>query len=97
MLQDLLDKANLEPDTIKRYQLVYEMIKIHIEHGPFMVGVASDVPQVVLWKEDLKNVPTEQDLKTHALGGFTGPWIIPSPGTYDPETWYFVNPEAHAI
>jgi peptide/nickel transport system substrate-binding protein len=96
-LQELLDQSYLEPDAMKRYQLVYEMVKIHIESGPFMIGVVADVPTVVLCKADLKNVPTDAELKLYALGGFTGPWIIPTPGTYDPETWYFENPEAHMI
>jgi len=29
------------------------------------------------------------------LGGFVNPWIIPSPAVYDPETWYWDNPDAH--
>ena len=30
-----------------------------------------------------------------ALGGFAAPWIHPSPAVYDPETWYWQNPESH--
>jgi peptide/nickel transport system substrate-binding protein len=95
-LQLLLDQAKLEPDPMKRYKIVYDMIKIHIEDGPFMIGLAANTPQVIVFKEDVKNVPTEAELKKYALGGFTGPWIIPAPGTYDPECWYFTDPEAHA-
>jgi peptide/nickel transport system substrate-binding protein len=41
---------------------------------------------------DLKNVPMREDL---ALGGFTDPWIHPTPAVYDPESWYFENPDDH--
>jgi peptide/nickel transport system substrate-binding protein len=94
-LQQILDKAKAEPDPMQRHKYVYEMIKVHIEYGPFMIGLAANTPQVIVFKQDLKNVPLQDDLQKHALGGFTGPWIIPSPGTYDPESWYFANPEMH--
>jgi hypothetical protein len=30
-----------------------------------------------------------------ALGGFVSPWIHPTPAIYDPETYYWENPEEH--
>ena len=48
-----------------------------------------------LVKKGLMNVPTRDDLLKEGLGGFVNPWIIPSPAVYDPETWYWDNPDAH--
>ena len=31
----LYDQTKVEPDVMERHQLVWDMIKIHIEHGPF--------------------------------------------------------------
>ena len=30
-----------------------------------------------------------------ALGGFVNPWIHPTPAVYDPETWFWDNPDQH--
>jgi peptide/nickel transport system substrate-binding protein len=68
------------------------MIKIHIEHGPFFMGTVANTPRVVLAKKDLRNVPRRENL---AQGGFANPWIHPTPAVYDPETFYWENPEQH--
>ncbi|HZB96079.1 MAG TPA: hypothetical protein VE268_08970, partial [Herpetosiphonaceae bacterium] len=60
----------------------------------FYQGTVANPPAVILVKEDLKNVPKREDL---ALGGFVGPWIHPTPAVYDPESWYFDNPDAHNV
>jgi peptide/nickel transport system substrate-binding protein len=91
-LWQLYDQARLEPDAMRRHQLVWDMIKIHVEDGPFFTGTTANAPSIVLVKEDLKNVPTQEDL---ALGGFVSPWLHPTPAVYDPESWYFENPDAH--
>ncbi|MGB9752337.1 ABC transporter substrate-binding protein [Roseiflexus castenholzii] len=94
-LHELFDKSKVEPDAMKRHQLVWDMIKVHIEEGPFFTGTIANPPRIILVKKGLMNVPTRDDLLKEGLGGFVNPWIIPSPATYDPETWYWDNPEAH--
>lgn len=92
-LYEIYDQSKLEPDAMKRHSMVWDMMKIHIEDGPFFMGVVANYPRVVLVSEDLRNVPYKEDLAT---GGFVNPWIIPYPAVLDPESWYFENPEAHA-
>jgi len=92
-LWQLYDEAKKEPDALRRYAKVWEMIKIHISDGPFFMGVVANFPRVVLAHEDLANVPRRENLR---LNGFCGPWSHPNPAVYDPETWYWVNPEEHS-
>jgi peptide/nickel transport system substrate-binding protein len=92
-LWDLYDQSKVEPDAMKRYQLVWDMIKIHISDGPFMIGSVANYPQVMIVKKDLRNVPKRENL---AQGGAVNPWIHPTPAVYDPETWYWEDPTQHA-
>ena len=89
---DLYDKTKVEPDFMKRTQLVWEIIKIHVSDGPFFMGSVSNYPQVSVLKTGLKNVPRKQNL---AQGGFVNPWIHPTPAVYDPETWFWDKPDQH--
>jgi peptide/nickel transport system substrate-binding protein len=92
-LQDYYDKAKVEPDEMKRHQLVWEIFKIHTTEGPFFMGCVANYPQVMIAKKDLRNVPRKENL---ALGGFVNPWIHPTPAVYDPETYYWENPDQHS-
>jgi peptide/nickel transport system substrate-binding protein len=95
-LYEIYDKTKVEPDVMKRHAMVWDMMKIHVESGPYFSGTITNQPRIILAHNDLKNVPTRDDLAKEGLGGFVNPWIIPSPAVYDPETWYWENPEAHA-
>jgi len=75
-LWDLYDQTKVEPDVNKRNKLVWDMMKIHVEDGPFFSGVAANTPRIVLVKQGLNNVPKRDDL---ALGGLVNPWIHPTP------------------
>ncbi|HLZ09030.1 MAG TPA: ABC transporter substrate-binding protein [Chloroflexota bacterium] len=96
-LWNLYDQTKVEVDQLKRTQLVWQIIKLHISDGPFFVGTAANTPTIVLVKDGLKNVPTYDDLgpQNGYQHGFTGPWIIPSPAVYDPETYYWTDPTQH--
>ncbi len=94
-IHQLYDQSKVEPDAMKRHQLVWDMIRIHIEEGPFFSGTIANPPRIILVKKGLMNVPTRDDLLAEGLGGFVNPWIIPSPAVYDPETWYWDDPSAH--
>jgi peptide/nickel transport system substrate-binding protein len=91
---DLYDKTKVEPDAVKRNQLVWEIIKIHISDGPFFMGTVGNYPQVIIVKTDLMNVPRKENL---AQSGFDGPWIHPTPAVYDPESWFWKNPAQHNV
>ncbi|GAA5011742.1 ABC transporter substrate-binding protein [Actinopolymorpha pittospori] len=88
----LHDQAKVETDTLKRYQLVWEMVSIHVKDGPFFMGPVANTPVPILAHKDLGNVPRREQL---ALNGFAGPWSHPTPAVYDPETWFWRHPEAH--
>ncbi len=92
-LWELYDKAKVETTTLKRYQLVWEMIKIHISEGPFYMGLVSNSPVVAMAHEDLRNVPSRDNLHLH---GLICPWQHPTPAAYDPEAWFWSNPKDHA-
>jgi hypothetical protein len=58
----------------------------------FFIGTVADYPRIVLAHRDLHNVPERENL---ALGGWVNPWILPSPAVYDPETYFWDDPEEH--
>ncbi len=95
----LYNQTKTEPDETKRTQAVWDMIKLHVSDGPFFSGTIANYPQLVLVKNGLKNVPSRDDLgpKNGYQYGFVNPWIIPSPAVYDPETYYWDNPDQHNI
>ncbi|WP_460523105.1 ABC transporter substrate-binding protein [Flindersiella endophytica] len=92
-LWDLYAKARVETDELKRTQLLWDVVKIHVEEGPFFLGAVANVPRIVLAHQDLQNVPRKENL---ALGGWVNPWILPSPAVYDPETYFWSNPDKHS-
>ena len=92
-LWKLYDTTKVEPDFMKRTATVWEMIKLHVKYGPFVQGTVANIPEIVVKKTELKNVPMKENL---ALGGFADPWIHPTPAVYDPATYYWDNPEQHS-
>ncbi len=87
-LQEIYDKARVEADEEKRFEYVYEMINLHIEHGPVMIGTAGDYPRIGVKNVNLRNVPDSEDM---AMGGFVNPWIMTQPASKLPSTWYFAE------
>jgi peptide/nickel transport system substrate-binding protein len=91
-LQSLLKTAPAETDFMKRNQAVWQIVKIHIDQGPFFVGTVTNYPQIEMAKKDLKNVPRQEQTYT---GGFTNPWTIIPNGKYSPYAWFWENPDQH--
>ncbi|SDS70901.1 ABC transporter substrate-binding protein [Actinopolymorpha singaporensis] len=91
-LWKLADQVRVEVDQTKRDKLVWDMIRIHIDEGPFFMGVVANYPQIVLVKDGLRNVPTKEQT---ALGGLVNDWHHPTPAAYDPEAWFWDDPKAH--
>jgi len=83
---ELYQQAIVEPDVEARDQLVFDIIQIHIEQGPFLLGGVADPPNIVIASNSLHNVPTREEIPN---GGWLGPWVIGMPGaiTY-PEVYY---------
>jgi peptide/nickel transport system substrate-binding protein len=96
-LWTIYNQSKIEPDQTKRNQMVWDMIKIHVSDGPFFSGTVANYPRIVLVKEGLKNVPSNNDLgpQNGYQHGFVNPWVIPSPAVYDPETYYWTDPTQH--
>jgi len=81
-LQDLYKRAKVTLDPEKREQLVFEMIKIHMEEGPFTIGTVAGWPRVGVVKDYFKNVP--EKLK----GGQINNWYLNFIATLNPEQFY---------
>jgi len=91
-LWKLYAKARIEADAVKRNRLVWQMIKIHIDSGPFFIGPIANFPQSIVKNKDLQNVPTRDNL---ALNGYVNTWAHPAPAVYDPECYYWNSPAEH--
>ncbi|NLK08915.1 MAG: ABC transporter substrate-binding protein [Firmicutes bacterium] len=85
-LQALYDIAKVEPDEDKRDELIKQMLRIHIEEGPFFLGTIADYPRAVIVNKKMRNVPDGSDL---ALGGFVNPWIMVYPAITNPAQYWF--------
>jgi peptide/nickel transport system substrate-binding protein len=92
-LWDLYNQARIEPDRMKQIELVWEIEKIHMSDGPFFMGCVANYPMVIVVKKELGNIPRRENL---ALGGLTGPWGHPTPAVYDPECYFWQNPDEHS-
>ncbi|NLV92127.1 MAG: ABC transporter substrate-binding protein [Firmicutes bacterium] len=84
-LQELYDIAKVEPDQAKRDQLALEMVKIHIEEGPFFLGTICNYPRPVVVSNKMHNVPDVTDLPR---GGAVNPYITPYPAMTMPEQYW---------
>jgi peptide/nickel transport system substrate-binding protein len=85
-LQKLYDQAKVEPDDDMRETMVLDMIQIHVDEGPFYIGTVGNLPTVVVFHNNVGNVPTREQLGT---GGFTNPWIMVYFGAVFPEQFYY--------
>jgi len=84
-LQEIYARAVVETDAVKRHQLVWQMIRIHIDDGPFLLGTVANYPRLIIVGNRLENVPEHDELKT---GGFVNPWSTPFPAMTYPETYF---------
>jgi peptide/nickel transport system substrate-binding protein len=75
-IHDLYRQAIIEPDELKRAELVWDMWDIHIDDGPFFIGTVANWPRIIIASRNMENVPRKDQLR---MGGFVNPWIIPYP------------------
>lgn len=78
-LTDIYKKIVVEEDLNKRHQLVRDAIRVHIDDGPFNLGVVGRPPCPVLVSDRFHNVPTT---------GVLGAWAVVQPATSYPEQYY---------
>ncbi len=84
-LQALYDQIRFETDESVRDDLAMQMVRIHIDEGPFFLGTVSDVPRIVYHSVRMKNVPDREEL---GQGGFVNPWILPYPAIVNPAQFW---------
>lgn len=80
-LLEIYAKIQAEPDIEKAHALVLDAIRIHVDQGPFVLGTVADLPELVLIRNNFRNVPEEPRV--------LGAWSIASPATSFPETFFF--------
>jgi peptide/nickel transport system substrate-binding protein len=76
----LYKKMLAEKTEEGRNKYVLEAVKIHISDGPFFLGAVNDVPNLVVARPNLRNVPDF---------AFTGSWAQGAPGATDPPLYYY--------
>lgn len=85
-LWELYDAARVEPDDAKRLALSQDIIRVHIEQGPFFIGTVGSEVVIVTALDKVGNFPTKDQL---GQGGFVGPWIMSYFGAVYPEQMYY--------
>lgn len=93
-LETLYNQAKGATDSMKRNQLVWQMMRIHIDEGPFFIGPVTNYVQPAVCDVDMGNVPTRDMLRLH---GVVNPWGTPTPGVYDTEAFFWNHPDKHKV
>jgi peptide/nickel transport system substrate-binding protein len=78
-LQELYNKARETNTEEGRHEVVWEAIQVHIDHGPFVIGVAGDQPMPIIVKDYMRNI---LDF------GVVGPWAPSTPGNQIVAQWW---------
>lgn len=89
VMKELLDvyaRIQRERDVDRAHALVHEAVRLHVEHGPFALGTVADLPDLVIARENFRNVPDEPRV--------LGPWAVAAPASTFPETYFFDVPAA---
>jgi peptide/nickel transport system substrate-binding protein len=69
-----------EPDPLVRGQLLADAVQIHVDEGPFKLGLVANQPALVTASNRLHNVYD---------WGITAPWTPGAPGNVIPAQWFF--------
>ena len=59
---------------------VLEAVKVHVAEGPFFLGVVNDIPNLIVARPNLRNIPDF---------AFTGSWAQGAPGCTNPPTYFY--------
>jgi len=69
-----------EPNPIARGKLLAKAVRVHIDEGPFKLGLVANQPALATARNNLRNIPNF---------GITAPWTPGAPGSAQPQLWYF--------
>jgi peptide/nickel transport system substrate-binding protein len=84
----LYKQAMDTPDQFERDQILFDIIQIQIDEGPFYLGMIADPPLPWIVSNKMRNAPTHDDLP---FGGWGG-WGSVQPGaTMYPQQFYIVE------
>ena len=78
-LQALYNKARETGTEQGRHEVVWEAIQIHIDEGPFVIGVGGDQPMPIIVKNYMRNILDY---------GVVGPWAPATPGNQIAALWW---------
>ncbi|MEI7632734.1 MAG: ABC transporter substrate-binding protein [bacterium] len=78
-LLDIFEQCKREPDLARRHQLALDGIRVHFDEGPFMLGTCGRQPDIVVVKDNFRNVPPT---------GILGPLAVCQPGSQWPEQFF---------
>ncbi len=81
-LQLLYERGLLEGDLAKRDAIVREAIQIHVDDGPFIIGIAGDQEMPVVVKDTMRNVLDY---------GIVGPLAPVTPGNQVAAQWWIAK------
>lgn len=79
-LHELYLKGIGLPSREEREKIIEQAIRIHIDQGPFFIGIAGDVPMPSIANVKLHNIPNYAVIVPAAVGGI---------GTTDPTQYFF--------
>jgi len=79
-LQKIYGEAILIRDPEERNNKILDGYQIHIDEGPFQIGIVGNTLGPVVVKRGLKNVPGYGLIESNVYG---------YPSTADPEQWYW--------
>ena len=78
-LQALYRKGQNTKSIDDRHKIVWDAIQIHIDHGPFLLGMTGDMQSMSIAKNTMHNI---LDF------GVTAPWAPATPGNQVPAQWW---------
>jgi peptide/nickel transport system substrate-binding protein len=81
-LHDLYLDGLAVSDRGQREAIIAEAIRLHMEEGPFFIGIAGDVPMPSIASARLRNIPDYAVIVPSAVGGI---------GTTDPSQYYYTE------
>jgi peptide/nickel transport system substrate-binding protein len=67
-------------DFEEQNRIIWDAVRIHIEEGPFDIGITGGQPSPIIVKNNFRNVPDF---------GILGPWAVGCPGAENPEQFFF--------
>jgi peptide/nickel transport system substrate-binding protein len=81
-LYNLYQEGLAMPDIEERHRLVWEAVRIHIDEGPFYIGITGGLPMPAIANVNLRNIPDF---------GILGPLAVGAPGNTNPEQYFYAQ------